>query len=367
MHAGKRRSTTVQSVVEGEDVVIPDVKQLMQSKRLQNLADQLQGSLAVLHRKLDRMEKRMENTGRGALLPFQLRRAKQEKEGLELEMKSTQHTIKKLIFMSTQMSQIIELKNEVLRTTREKLLAEVEDLQRQINDNHEPIRRGYVQRINMLQRYWPWRQLRELGDTTVGVTFEDELARGPRYRNVGIQNNIQSDYIAQQLHWLQELGNHEGTFRDHLRHLEGMVEDLNDITDLLEATMTCSVCDLLYEEPVIFWPCGHSFCRVCFQSLAIAPSLYRCPTCGSIGSEGYTHNLLLAETVAKWMFKDSGYGDLQGPLSAIRVHLARFRQDEIRKRIMQLKEDLRESRESVYSPNKVATQPEFITISYRLY
>ncbi|CAJ1029926.1 putative Zinc finger, C3HC4 type (RING finger) containing protein [Leishmania utingensis] len=352
---------------DGDAVVIPNTAQLMESKRLQLLADQLESSLTVLRRKLDRMEKRMENTGHGALLPFQLRRAKKEREELMREIETTQHIIKRLVFMSTQMTQMMALKKEVFQNTRTRLLEEIKALESQIKGNSEQVLRGYIQRINMLQRYWPWRQLRDLGDTSVGNTFEEELARGPRYRSVGIQNNIQSDYLAQQLHWLHELGSREDVFRGHLRHLEGMIEDLNDITDLLETTMTCTVCGLTFEDPVMLWPCGHSFCLACFECLAIAPSLYRCPTCGSIGSEGFLHNLLLAETVAKWMFKDKGYGDTQAPLNVIRVHLPRFRKDQIQSRILQLKNQLRESNERTSSAAKEAAERELITISYRLY
>ncbi|KAG5474373.1 hypothetical protein LSCM1_03153 [Leishmania martiniquensis] len=348
-------------------VVIPDTAQLMQSKRLQNLADQLEGSLAVLRGMLERLQRRMESAGHGALLPFQLRRAKKEKEELEREIKETKRTIKKLMLMSNQMTQMMELKNQVVESTRTRLLEEIDELKKRVSDNSQQIRRGYAQRINMLERYWPWRQLRELGDTTVGATFEEELARGPRYRNVGIQNNIQSDYVAQQLHWLQELCNHEDVFRDHMRHLEDMVEDLNDITELLETSMTCTVCGMLYERPVLLWPCGHSFCLACFECLAIAPSLYRCPTCGSIGSEGFLHNLLLAETVAKWMFKDRGYGDTQTPINTIRAHLPRFRREQIQSRIVQLKSELEKSRGRPSSAGRDTSEKDLITISYRLY
>ncbi|KAG5499867.1 hypothetical protein GH5_04003 [Leishmania sp. Ghana 2012 LV757] len=356
-----------QEINDAEVVVIPDAAQLMHSKRLQCLADQLERSLAALRSMLDCLQKRMQNAGRGALLPFQLRRAKKEKEELEREIKATKHTIKKLVLMSTQMTQMIELKNKVLESTRMRFLEEIAGLKQQVSDNSKQIHRGYAQRINLLERYWPWRQLRELGDTTVGATFEEELTRGPRFRHIGIQNNIQSDYILQQLHWLQELCNHEDVFRGHMRHLEDMVEDLNDITELLETTMTCTVCGMLYERPVLLWPCGHSFCLACFDCLSIAPSLYRCPTCGSIGSEGFLHNLLLAETVAKWMFKDRGYGDTQTPINAIRAHLPRFRRDQIQSRISHLKSELLNSHGNTSSTGMDAAERERITISYRLY
>ncbi|KPI88850.1 hypothetical protein ABL78_2044 [Leptomonas seymouri] len=349
---------------DGDTVVVPDANQLMRSKRLQSLADQLQGSLAILYRKLDTMQKRIQVTGGAALLPFQLRRAKQEKEELEREVEATQKTIKRLLLMSDQIQQMMQMKEVVFKETRESLMKEIEELSREYDSKEETIRRGYIQRINMLQRYWPWRQLKELGDTTVGKTFEEELNRGPRYRNVGIQNNIQSDYIRQQIHWLQQLVSQESVFRSHLKHLDVMVEDMNDVTELLETEMTCGVCGLIYEEPVLFWPCGHSFCLQCFTSLAIAPSLYRCPTCGSIGSEGYLHNLLLAETIAKWMFKDSGYGDLQAPLSSIRVHLSRFHQDEVRDRIATLKQELDVSQEA---ESTTKSTDDAVTISYRVY
>lgn len=358
-------ATTTAGPKDNDVVVIPDSSQLMRSKKLQSLADQLQGSLAVLHRKLSGMEKRVQVTGGAALLPFQLRRAKQEKDELEREIAATQKMIKRLLLMSDQIAQIIKMKQTIFQETRANLLKEIEELKHEIEAKEEVIRRGYTQRINMLQRYWPWRQLKELGDTNVGKTFEEELSRGPRYRNVGVQNNIQSDYIRQQIHWLQQLGCQEGVFRSHLHHLDVMVEDLNDVTELLETAMTCGVCGLIYETPVLFWPCGHAFCLECFASLTIAPSLFRCPTCGSIGSEGYLHNLLLAETIAKWMFKDSGYGDLQAPLSAIRVHLARFRQDEIQERIKTLQEELERSKEAETLAKKA--NDEAVTISYRLY
>ncbi|EPY43204.1 hypothetical protein AGDE_00718 [Angomonas deanei] len=217
----------------------------------------------------------------------------------------------------------------------------------------------------MLQRYWPWRQLLELGDTAVGATFEEELARGPRYRNVGIQNNIQSDYILQQLHWVEQIVQREETFRKHLQNLDSMIEDLNDINELLESTLTCTVCGLLFEAPVLFWPCGHTFCQVCFQSLAIAPSLYRCPTCGSIGSEGYVHNLLVSDTVAKWIFKDAGYGDLQEPLNNIRVHLSRFRRTRMESKIEELKELLADYQSSEKSKNMQDLRT--IDITYRAF
>ncbi|KAL7699458.1 Zinc finger C3HC4 type (RING finger) containing protein [Lotmaria passim] len=351
--------------IENDGVVIPDSSQLMRSKKLQFLADQLQSSLTVLYRKLSGMEKRMQVTGGAALLPFQLRRAKQEKDELEREIAATQKTIKRLLLMSDQIAQIIKMKQAVFKDTKASLLKEIDNLQHEVETKEETIRRGYMQRISMLQRYWPWRQLKELGDITVGKTFEEELSRGPRYRNVGVQNNIQSDYIRQQIHWLQKLGCQEGIFRNHLHHLDVMVEDLNDVTELLETAMTCGVCGLIYEEPVLFWPCGHSFCLECFASLAIAPSLFRCPTCGSIGSEGYLHNLLLADTIAKWMFKDSGYGDLQAPLSAIRVHLARFRQDEIQERVRSLQEELQRSKREELLPKN--NTDDAVTISYRLY
>ncbi|KAG5500455.1 hypothetical protein JKF63_03548 [Porcisia hertigi] len=348
-------------------VFIPETRHLMEAKRLQSLVDELNGSLKMLHVKLARMQARMENTGRGALLPFQLRRAKQEKAELEREIVLTQRTISKLNLMLTQMTHVIALKNEVLEKTRGELLEEIVTLEEKIKGNAERIRRGFIDRIALLQRYWPWRHLHDLGDTTVGKTFEEELARGPKYRHVGIQNNIRTDYMLQQLHWLQELSKREVVFRSHMRRLEGLVEDLNDITDLIEAALTCTVCGMLFEEPVIFWPCGHSFCLQCFDCLTISPSLYRCPTCGSIGSEGFVHNLLLAETVAKWMFKDRGYGDTQVPLNAMRVHLARLQHHEIASRILELEGSMRQPTSLTTSEEKSSADADLITISYRLY
>lgn len=345
-------------------VVIPGDDQLRQCVRLQSLADELSFSLVALRTKLARLEHRIRESGNAAVLPFQLRRAQEEKVVLERETESTSRVIRQLLVMSSQIESLQTMKDEVFVETKEDLLHEIEALRAERDSRLDAIRDGYAERINMLQRYWPWRQLLELGDTTVGATFAEELARGPRYRNVGIQNNIQSEYIVEQLHWLEALSAREEGFRVQLRHLDTLVEDLNDINELLESTLTCSVCGLLFDEPVLFWPCGHSFCVACFDSLAIAPSLFRCPVCGGIGSEGYAHNLLLADTVAKWMFKDAGYGDLQGPQNAIRLHLSRFRKDRIDGRIRDLRALLREHKKK---EALLGGEEEAITISYRVY
>ncbi|CAD2218907.1 hypothetical protein AGDE_01063 [Angomonas deanei] len=346
-------------------LVIPTESELMNAKRLNTLADQLSRSLVVLRTRVARMEQRQQFNGTAAVLPFQIRRARAEREQLQLEIKQTDRTIKRLLLMSEQMEKAIRQRDDVIEETRIKLVQEIEELKVQREQQEAQIRSGYIERINMLQRYWPWRQLLELGDTAVGATFEEELARGPRYRNVGIQNNIQSDYILQQLHWVEQIVQREETFRKHLQNLDSMIEDLNDINELLESTLTCTVCGLLFEAPVLFWPCGHTFCQVCFQSLAIAPSLYRCPTCGSIGSEGYVHNLLVSDTVAKWIFKDAGYGDLQEPLNNIRVHLSRFRRTRMESKIEELKELLADYQSSEKSKNMQDLRT--IDITYRAF
>ncbi|KAF5219166.1 hypothetical protein ECC02_007862 [Trypanosoma cruzi] len=320
---------------------------LLSLRQPQELAVRLAQSLSSLRTRLAELE--LERLNRGSEAPglsnIVARRAQEKAEKLELEIQKTERITRRLKIMSNLVGRIIRLREKTLTETHTAMEAEVQSLQEKIRVNEELIRERFVSRVNMLHRYWLWRTLQELGDQTVGWTFEEELARGPRYRTLGVQNNIVSETLEQQLSWLLVFAEKEKIFREHVRRLELLVEELTDINDALEEALTCRVCGLLFEDPVLFWPCGHVFCLVCFDTLSIAPSLFRCPTCGSIGSEGYVHNLLIAESVAKWMFKDAGYGDIHGALSLIRLHLSKFRKEVISSRVAQLRQQLTEARQ----------------------
>lgn len=349
-----------------ESIELPEVDEIMEAERgINDIARKLPRSLQLLNHKLKEMERRIQQTHERAVLPFQIRRAQQERKHLREEIFRTEHVIRELNVMSNQMHDVLKLRDTVKAEMVQEMKDEVEALKKEKQDHYEDIRQGYINRINLLHLYWPWRQLLELGDTNVGTTFKEELDRGPRYRNVNIQNAIQSEMTDQQLKWLEEIVNREDVFRGHLNKLDALVEDLTDITDLLETALTCQVCGLLFEDPVVFWPCGHTFCYICFQSLKISSSLHRCPTCSSIGSEGFLHNLLIGESVAKWMFKDSGYGDLKGPMTNIRLHLSRFSRQNIQSRITELREAMK-NRALDNLRGKVPGE-ELITVSYRAY
>lgn len=354
------------SARSAESLDLPKVDEIMEAEReITEIARKLPRSLQLLNHKMKEMEQRIQQTHERAVLPFQIRRAQQERKHLREEILRTEHVITELKVMSNQMHDVLKLRETVKAEMVQEMKDEVEALKKEKQDHHEDIRQGYINRINLLHLYWPWRQLLELGDTNVGTTFKEELDRGPRYRNVNIQNAIQSEMTDQQLKWLEEIVNREDVFRGHLNKLDALVEDLTDITDLLETALTCQVCGLLFEDPVVFWPCGHTFCLICFQSLRISSSLHRCPTCSSIGSEGFLHNLLISESVAKWMFKDSGYGDLKGPMTNIRLHLSRFSRQNIQGRITELREAMK-NRALDNLRGKVPGD-ELITVSYRAY
>lgn len=357
-------STPPMSARSDETVEVPEGDAVMQAeKEITEIARKLPRSMTYLQRKLVEMEAQIEKTHERAVLPFQVRRGQQERKQLREEIRRTEHVIQELRMMSSQMQDVLKLRETVKEETKKQMIEEIARLKKEKKEREADIRSGFINRISLLHLYWPWRQLVELGDTNVGLTFKEELDRGPRYRNVGIQNNIQSEMTEHQLHWLEEIAGREDTFRVHLNKLDALVEDLTDITDLLENALTCGVCGLLFEDPVLFWPCGHTFCFICFQSLMISPSLHRCPTCSSISSEGYVHNILVGESVAKWMFKDSGYGDLKGPMTSIRLHLSRFSRQHIQNRITQLREAIK-----VRTINDIRGKAEeMITISYRAY
>lgn len=348
--------------VERQKRLLPTVEELMAAHNLDDVTAKISTSLKELHERMLRIDVEVAKypTGAPGMLPFQVRRAKRKQAELDVERIVTANTIRKLNIISEQLTKVKALRRDIFENTKVELEEEIAALRARKEELAEPIRHGFIERINMLNRYWPWRQLLELGDTKVGLTFAEELHRGPRYRHVGIQSTVESDYIEEQLQWLQEFSSREEDFRRQVQQLDSLVEDLCDIDDLLQSTLTCSVCDLLFETPVMFWPCGHSFCRTCFESLRISPSLFRCPVCGSLGSEGFVHNLLLGETVAKWMFKDSGYGDLRSPINNMRIHLAQFQKAQVEERLKELRAVLKKSRTS-------NADDRTIQISYRAY
>ncbi|RNF26705.1 uncharacterized protein Tco025E_01030 [Trypanosoma conorhini] len=350
----------LQELLEDEtqplDVAKTPLEHLLSLRQPQELALRLAQSLISLRSRLAELELERLNNEHG--VPGRsdavARRAQEKAEKLELEICKTERVSRRLLLMSRVVGHIIGLRKDTIAAVGAAMEAEVRSLREQIEANEEVIRGRFVDRVNMLHRYWLWRTLQELGDQTVSRTFEEELSRGPRYRSLGVQNNILSDTLEQQLSWLVRFAERERLFREHVRRLDTLVEELTDVNEALEEALTCRVCGLFFEDPVVFWPCGHTFCLACFDSLSIAPSLFRCPTCGSMGSEGYVHSLLIAECVAKWMFKDSGYADIHGALSLIRLHLSKFRKEVISTRIAQLRQRLAEAQYAERKPEELA-------------
>lgn len=347
------------------DVSMTPLERLLSMRPPQELAMQLSESLFSLRARLAEMELEKLNCDYGSQVTTNAAalRVLDKKAKLELEILKTEKVLDRLLLMSRVVEQIVEMHDKIHADSRVAMEEEVVSLRQQVKTNDELIRQFFVNRINMLHRYWLWRTLQELGDLTVGQTFEEELSRGPRYRTIGVQNNILSSTLEQQLAWLQQFAEKEKIFREHVRRLDNLVEELTDVNEALEEALTCCVCGLMFEDPVALWPCGHTFCLVCFDTLSIAPSLFRCPTCGSIGSEGYVHNLLISESVAKWMFKDAGYGDIHGALSLVRLHLSKFRREVIMSRIANLRKRLAEAVFTESKPEEISE----MDITYRTF
>ncbi|CCW68685.1 unnamed protein product [Phytomonas sp. Hart1] len=379
---GKERNRSEQTPKEVDGISGGDDQNPSRPRALETLTDRLTKSLAGLQNNLDGMKERIkvleeqknvvESVGWSVNASKEkwsqnhdLTRIRQERVQLENEIEKTNRTIQNLLALSDRLEEIHQHQLKNLTSSRQKLELEIKNLELEKQMNASIIREGFVKRIHLLHRYWPWRQLVELGSTNVGATFEEELKRGPRYRHVGVQNNIRIDYLGQHIKWLETLKSSENAFQNRIWQLEKFVEDLYDINSMIEDSLSCKVCGLLYDEPVIFWPCGHSFCYDCFGSLAIAPSLYRCSVCGSIDSEGFLHNLLLADTVAKWMFKDLGFNSIQTPLSGVRIHLSRLQRFNTDTKLAKLKELLKQ--QFLKTSKNGASDNDSITISYRMY
>ncbi|PHS00038.1 MAG: hypothetical protein COA68_07500 [Oceanobacter sp.] len=242
----------------------------------------------------------------------------------------------------------VQLREELLGKAKFPLMAELRELEDRVLKNTAALHQAHLNRKNLVKQYWQWRQRVELGDVKAGKTFEEELERGPRFRHVGVQNVIQTEYLSQQVDWLRQLLRREQTFRRHVLRVESLVNELREVNLLVDQSLRCPVCQQICKDPVSLWPCGHSFCQACFETLSVSAYLHRCSVCFSVGSEGCLPNLLLSEIIAKWAVKEAGYSNVTDSLREVKDHMEMFQRDKMQLRLNALEYRSKQIRDHGY-------------------
>eukprot|EP01062_Namystynia_karyoxenos_P055717 TRINITY_DN46778_c0_g1_i1.p1 TRINITY_DN46778_c0_g1~~TRINITY_DN46778_c0_g1_i1.p1 ORF type:complete len:1427 (+),score=326.43 TRINITY_DN46778_c0_g1_i1:78-4358(+) len=135
---------------------------------------------------------------------------------------------------------------------------------------------------------------------------------------VGIQNDIEMEM------GLHSPGNdraclarRERELRSEIANLRDSIGKLIEFNCELEAEITCKHCVHLCDQPRMMWPCGHTACSRCADSMRVGDEeAWRCAECGGLSIDGHIPNHFLAQLCAKWRFKESGYHDLSLAIAA---------------------------------------------------
>ena len=105
---------------------------------------------------------------------------------------------------------------------------------------------------------------------------------------------------------------------EHLRNLIAAIANTSEFHQNVEVELCCRQCFGIFEDPVILWPCGHTFCRSCVQE-----TMYRgletieCAECGSQCC-GYSPNVAVEGITTKWLLHTEDSDDaMQDELYAL--------------------------------------------------
>jgi hypothetical protein len=223
-----------------------------------------------------------------------------------------------------------------LAVMRRRIRDEVAALQSGIATTAGGIERGRTERNDLVRRYVLWRRRREFDEDAVAPTFEQELAIGPRVKDVETQCVIQSEFLPMQVLKLVRLMDEQDALKSHLRIIRSIVNDMNEINRFMQMEITCPQCGGIFQNCVVAWPCGHSYCAECFDQLAVAPGVFRCRVCMVTSADGCTANYTVNEVVGRWLFKRSGFSDVVHSADAVQSQLAVFSKAEVQRMLRAL-------------------------------
>ncbi len=214
---------------------------------------------------------------------------------------------------------------------KRRLKDEAAQLQNRISAAAGTLERSREMRGDLVRQYVLWRRRREFDEDAVAPTFEEELALGPRQKDIGIQCDVQAETLPMQVLKMVRLVEEEDTLRRHVKGIRSIVGDMMNINRYMEIELTCPVCERLFVNCVVAWPCGHSYCAQCYESLLISPGLYRCRLCSLYSTEGCTPNFTVNEVVGRWLFKMSGFSDVNTSVDSVSAQLAAFSKSEVQR------------------------------------
>ena len=90
----------------------------------------------------------------------------------------------------------------------------------------------------------------------------------------------------------------------------------------------CNVCDQIFENPSLLWPCGHTFCRRCIERTMRQGEIYVCADCNGASREGYTDNALIFSLCDRWSFKQRSVQEPQQTVDNLVLLLKRMAERE---------------------------------------
>jgi len=230
---------------------------------------------------------------------------------------------------------IAQRKQRVLNLRR-KLRDEIQALQAKTASTAGGIDRAREERNALVRQYVIWRRRREFDEDAVAPTFEQELQIGPRTRDVETQCVVQSETLPMQILKLVRVMDEEDTLKDSLRTIRSIVRDMDSINKFMRLELTCPVCRRIFEDCVVMWPCGHSYCGRCFETLQQAPGLFRCQVCGLTSADGCTASCTVNEVVGRWLFKNSGFSEVVTSADEVQSQLAVFSKGEVQRMLRAL-------------------------------
>eukprot|EP01065_Artemidia_motanka_P030172 TRINITY_DN3618_c0_g2_i1.p1 TRINITY_DN3618_c0_g2~~TRINITY_DN3618_c0_g2_i1.p1 ORF type:complete len:1285 (+),score=365.89 TRINITY_DN3618_c0_g2_i1:47-3856(+) len=138
-----------------------------------------------------------------------------------------------------------------------------------------------------------------------------------RYMERGVQNNIELELgLSCPGNDRVSLARRERLIRGEFQNLRGAISRLIEFNCELEAEITCNHCVELCGDPRILWPCGHTFCHTCLESMKVGEEGWRCARCGMLTGDGHVANCFTRQLIAKWDFKECGYHDLSLAVAA---------------------------------------------------
>ena len=97
------------------------------------------------------------------------------------------------------------------------------------------------------------------------------------------------------------------------KSMQDALAKLNNAQEAMEGVLTCMNCMEVYQGPMTYIPCGHTFCKECVESSkGRNGGEYRCDECGSSRPvKSVTSNSLIDEVAGKFSYQKQVLDALQ--------------------------------------------------------